>query len=257
MSSFRPVDRKRFAVAWRVAIEEALRGPLVRSGWLVLAAFSGVVASRISTDRTVSLVITQFAVYFALLCAGETIFREYASRRAAVLLGWGVGRRQHYLATCAAWLTVYLVGCWAFGLAFLCLRYLGKGLDGIGPLGGAFAIPVLVLPVLGLGFLLSTILPGWSNVAVLMALMLVLGIISELDESFGPLAVLARFVLGSSDSVKECLSVGGGADAALRAAGVLGGAVARMALFVSIGAWLVGSRLGRRRLGRAAAGARG
>ena len=252
MNWYRTGDGRRVAAVLRVALGEALRGPLVRSGWLVLAAFMGFAAGRVSCEGKVSLFLAQFAVLFALLCSGETIPREYSTRRAVALLGCGVGRRQHFLATCAAWMTVHVAGCWIFGLLFVSVESLRHGGVGWGEIAGTFVVPLMALPVLCLGFVLSVVLPGWSNIAILLVVMLVLGLVGGADEYFGPLSTAARAVLGHARDAEAGSPAGAGLQPMLRAGGQLAGASLRAVLFLALGAWLVGTPAGRRRLGRTA-----
>ncbi len=252
MSWYRTGDRERFSAVFRAVLGEALRSPLVRTGWLVLAAFTAMVGSRVSCQGTSALLLAQFAVFFALLCSGETISREYATRRAVVFLGCGVGRRQHYLATCAAWMTVHLVGCWAFGLLYVSIEHFRHPGHSWEEFVGVLALPVMAFPVLCLGFALSVVLPGWSNIGIVLVVLLALNIVGSYEESFGPLSIVARSLLGYAGKAAECNPGGGDLAATLRALGLLAGAAARAALLLAIGAWLVGTRTGRRRLGAAA-----
>ncbi len=249
MSLYRGGEARRVVGVLRAVTGEAVRSPLIRVGWLILTVL-GLVSTWWFQDPVEGAARGRlfFLINYSLVCCGDAIAREYRSRRALLFVTGGTGHATHFLGTAGSWILVYLAGSWLFGALTL-------GMVGLSWQAIARGVLVLLslLPVLALGYLLSVILRGWSNVAVLLLGMLILRLVAEYSELFGAVSIVAQWLIGRGERPVSCVAPGSGAtgDAAAWLYPLVD-AVVRGAVLLALGALLAKSRWGRSRLGAAA-----
>ena len=250
MSWSRRTEFVRFMVVLRMVLGEAARSPLVVPGWLLLTLIAlALLYWTAEPEVWIARGKLFFMMNFALLSTGDILTREYRTRRALVMLAAGAGRRVHFLATASAWMIVFLVGSWAFGVVFppwhdlSWRRLLGIALS-----------PISLLPLLAAGHLLAVRLAGWLNVAVLLLGLLVLRIVGGYPETFGVLSEVATWVFAESDRANACAGTAPGgvsADVTTWCLRIFR-ALAETSILLVAGTLLAGTRQARRNLEEAA-----